>query len=112
MVKKEQDTPYLLKLMTPSFGIIPEVPDSGNKVSIRNRTIWLVLILVIYLSFSQMKLVGLGVLGADPFELLRPVLASRRGTLMELGISPLITATMFLQVLARLRLFHVNLSIP
>ena len=37
---------------------------------------------------------------ADPFYWLRVILASNRGTLMELGISPIVTSGMIMQMLA------------
>lgn len=35
---------------------------------------------------------------SDPFYIMRMILASSRGTLMELGISPIITSGMIMQV--------------
>lgn len=35
---------------------------------------------------------------ADPFYWLRVIMASNRGTLMELGISPIVTSSMIMQV--------------
>jgi protein transport protein SEC61 subunit alpha len=39
---------------------------------------------------------------------MRTILASNRGSLMELGISPIITAGMVLQVLAGLKIIEVD----
>jgi protein transport protein SEC61 subunit alpha len=47
---------------------------------------------------------------ADPLYWLRVVLASNKGTLMELGISPIVTSSMFLQLLAGMKLIEVNMS--
>lgn len=46
--------------------------------------------------------------GADPFYWMRVILASNRGTLMELGISPIVTAGMILQLLAGVGMIEVN----
>ncbi len=35
---------------------------------------------------------------ADPFYWLRVIMASNRGTLMELGISPIVTSSLIMQV--------------
>ena len=42
---------------------------------------------------------------------MRVILASNRGTLMELGISPIITSGMVMQLLAGARLIEVNQSL-
>jgi len=48
--------------------------------------------------------------GSDPFYWLRVILASNRGTLMELGISPTVTAGMVMQLLAGSKLIEVDQS--
>ena len=46
----------------------------------------------------------------DPFYWLRVILASNRGTLMELGISPIVTAGMVMQLLAGSKIISVDQS--
>merc|ERR1719235_1650370 len=48
---------------------------------------------------------------ADPFYWMRVILASNRGTLMELGISPIITSGMVMQLLAGSRIIEVDQSL-
>ena len=48
---------------------------------------------------------------ADPFYWLRVILASNRGTLMELGISPIVTAGMVMQLLAGSKIIEVNQNV-
>ena len=50
-------------------------------------------------------------LGADPFYWMRVILASNKGTLMELGISPIVTSGMILQLLSGVGLLEVNHSV-
>ena len=45
---------------------------------------------------------------ADPFYWMRVILASNRGTLMELGISPIVTAGLVMQLLAGAKIIDVN----
>jgi protein transport protein SEC61 subunit alpha len=42
---------------------------------------------------------------------MRVILASNRGTLMELGISPIVTASMIMQLLAGTKILDVDTSI-
>jgi len=48
----------------------------------------------------------------DPFGPLRVIFASQRGTLVELGIGPIVTAGLILQVLSGSRMINVDLSSP
>merc|ERR1712166_1462302 len=45
---------------------------------------------------------------ADPFYWMRVILASNRGTLMELGISPVVTSGMIMQLLAGTKIIDVD----
>ncbi len=48
---------------------------------------------------------------SDPLYWMRVILASNRGTLMELGISPIITSGMIMQLLAGANLIDVDFSL-
>lgn len=45
---------------------------------------------------------------ADPFYWMRVIMASNRGTLMELGISPIVTSGLIMQLLAGAKLIEVG----
>lgn len=56
---------------------------------------WTILALMIYLIASKIPLYGIEhVVGDDPMLWTRLIMASNRGTLMELGIGPIVTAGM------------------
>merc|ERR1711920_1040557 len=48
---------------------------------------------------------------SDPFYWMRIILASNRGTLMELGISPIVTSGMVMQLLAGAKIIEVDQSL-
>jgi len=48
---------------------------------------------------------------SDPFYWMRVILASNRGSLMELGISPLVTASMIMQLLSGAKLIKIDQSV-
>lgn len=67
---------------------------------------------VISLTSSQMPLYGIVSSDtSDPLYWLRMMLASNRGTLMELGITPIISSGMVFQLLAGTHLIDVNLDL-
>jgi len=48
---------------------------------------------------------------SDPFYWMRVILASNRGTLMELGISPIVTSGLVMQLLAGSRIIEVDYNV-
>lgn len=68
--------------------------------------------LFIFLVCSQVPLFGImSSESSDPLYWMRVILASNRGTLMELGITPIITSGMIMQLLAGVHLIEVDQSI-
>jgi len=68
--------------------------------------------LFIFLICCQIPLYGIKTSNAaDPFYWVRVVLASNRGTLMELGISPIVTSGMVMQLLAGSKIIQVDHSL-
>ena len=48
---------------------------------------------------------------SDPLYWMRVILASNRGTLMELGITPIVTSGMIMQLLAGANLIDIDFSL-
>ncbi len=68
--------------------------------------------LFIFLVCCQIPLYGIAPSrSSDPFYWMRVILASNRGTLMELGISPIITSGMVMQLLHGARIIEVNMNL-
>lgn len=73
---------------------------------------WTIITLFIYLVCAQIPLYGIMTTsGADPFYWMRVILASNRGTLMELGISPIVTSGLVMQLLAGSKIIQVDQSV-
>jgi protein transport protein SEC61 subunit alpha len=94
----------LFKLLAPAVSLFPSVSTPMNFISTREKTVITAITLFIYLLCCQIPLYGvLRAEGSDPFYWMRVILASNRGTLMELGLSPVISAGWILQILVGLR---------
>ena len=73
---------------------------------------WTAITLFIFLVCSQIPLYGImSSDSSDPMYWMRVILASNRGTLMELGITPIITSGMIMQLLAGAGIIEVDYSI-
>ena len=70
---------------------------------------WTAVTLFIFLVCCQIPLYGIvSSDSADPFYWMRVILASNRGTLMELGISPIVTSGLVMQLLAGSHIIEVD----
>ncbi len=79
--------------------IMPEVTAPKKRIDLRTKLIWTTIVVVIYLIMTQIPLYGVGTSPTDPFQYSRIIFASNRGTLMELGIGPIVTAGLIMQLL-------------
>jgi preprotein translocase SecY subunit len=94
--------------------VLPEIPKPQKKPSLNERLLWTALALVIYLVMAVTPLYGFGGPGnqTDQLAFLRVVFASSQGTLMELGIGPIVTAGLILQLLVGSEIIKLNMSDP
>jgi protein transport protein SEC61 subunit alpha len=100
-----------LKLIKPAMIILPEVSSPDRHIQFKEKLLWSSISLFIFLVCCQIPLYGVTMSkSGDPFYFMRVILASNRGTLMELGITPIITSGMVLQLLAGSRIIDVNQS--
>ena len=98
-----------LDLVKPVMFMVPEIKAPIKQVNKRDKFIWTAIALFIYLICCQIPLYGIyKSSGSDPLYWLRVILASNRGTLMELGISPIVTSGMIMQLLAGSKLIDVD----
>lgn len=73
---------------------------------------WTIGTLILFLVCCQIPLYGIySNAGSDPFYWVRVILASNRGTIMELGISPIVTSSMIMQLLAGAKIIDIDQSI-
>jgi protein transport protein SEC61 subunit alpha len=92
--------------------VLPEVATPDRRIPFREKALWTSISLFVFLVCCQIPLYGI-VTGksADPFYWMRVILASNRGTLMELGISPIVTSGMVMQLLAGAKIIDVDQSL-
>uniref|UniRef100_K3W7S4 Translocon Sec61/SecY plug domain-containing protein n=1 Tax=Globisporangium ultimum (strain ATCC 200006 / CBS 805.95 / DAOM BR144) TaxID=431595 RepID=K3W7S4_GLOUD len=92
--------------------VLPEVAQPDRKIPFREKVLWTVITLFIFLVCCQIPLYGIQTnKSSDPLYWMRVILASNRGTLMELGISPIVTSGLVMQLLAGSKMIEVDQSL-
>jgi len=100
--------------LEPFMRVLPEVPRPRRPVTFREKVFWTGVVLTIYLVMCEVPLFPLS-LSRDvyePFFFLRMIFASKRGTLAELGIGPIVTAGLIFQLLVGSKIIDVDLTDP
>lgn len=102
----------LLDVIKPALYVMPEIRLPDKKIPFRERVLWTALSLFIFLVMCQIPIYGISTEhGADPLYWVRVIMASNRGTLMELGISPIVSASMVMQLLSGTRMIDYDPSV-
>jgi len=101
-----------LTLFKPVSRFTPEVSAPQRKVSFNEKLFWTGLALALYLVMAETPLYGITTPTGDPFLYLRVIFASHRGSLMELGIGPIVTAGLILQLLAGSGMIQCDMTNP
>jgi len=89
--------------------VLPEIPKPIRKPSLTEKFIWTGGALVLYMLMGITPLFHFGN-EADQFAYLRIIFASTQGTLTELGIGPIVTAGLILQLLKGSDIIKLDLS--
>lgn len=102
-----------LRMFQPLSRFVPEVSPPQRKVGFNEKLFWTAMALALYLVMSEVPLyLPLGAEGGDPLLYLRVIFASNRGSLMELGIGPIVTAGIILQLLVGSNMIECDMSNP
>ncbi|MBA7543699.1 Protein translocase subunit SecY [subsurface metagenome] len=92
---------------------MPEIKNPQREVSFKEKFIWTAVVLIIYLIMSNIPLYGIRMKeSTDYFYWLRVILASKRGTLTELGIGPIVTSGLIMQLLLGSKIIKVDMADP
>ena len=88
--------PFLQKIILN----LPEVaPPASKKLSFREKLKWTGVCLVLFFALGYVPLFGLGQNALQRFEILSIILGASFGSILSLGIGPLVTSSIVLQLL-------------
>src|SRR3989344_902427 len=91
---------------------LPGIEEPKTHLSFKSRLKWTGLILILFIVLSHITLVGISPEERQRFQFFELILGSSIGTLMTLGIGPIVTASIILQLLVGSKIIPWNLQDP
>lgn len=108
MEDKGRSRLYALKPITDR---LPAVTRPEGHVHFRTKITWVIFILFLYFGLTNVFLYGLDRTTAiDFFASLRAILAGAQGSLMHLGIGPIVTGSIIMQLFAGAKIIKLDLK--
>lgn len=101
-----------IERLEPIFSLIPQVRSPSYRVPFREKLKWTGVILVLYFILTNVTLFGLSATAVDQFAQLRAVIAGNFGSIITLGIGPIVSASIILQLLQGGNIIKLDLSQP
>jgi preprotein translocase subunit SecY len=98
------------KILESATHILPEVTPPQQPQPLKKKLMWSGLILAIYIILGEITVYGVTQNVQDYFSFFQAVLASRTGTLITLGIGPVVTAGIFMQLFQGAEIFNFDLA--
>ncbi|AUB56072.1 MULTISPECIES: preprotein translocase subunit SecY [Methanobacterium] len=100
----------LKEALLPIFSYLPQVKSPSYRVPFKEKLKWTGVILILYFILSQIPLFGLSPTAVDQFSQLRAVMAGSFGSIITLGIGPIVSASIILQLLVGGKILNLDLS--
>jgi preprotein translocase subunit SecY len=89
---------------------MPAVKSPEGHVHFKNKLIWTIGILILYFALTNIPLFGIESRTQDMFLAWRALLAGASGSIVHLGIGPIVTASIVLQLLKGADILHIDTS--
>ncbi len=102
----------MIEKLQPIFSLLPQVKSPDYRVPFKEKLQWTGIILILYFVIGMIPLFGLNPTAVDQFAQLRAVLAGNFGSIITLGIGPIVTASIILQLMVGGKIIKLDLSQP
>ena len=107
----EGESKSMLYALKPICDRLPAVTKPEGHVHFKTKMWWLVIILILYFILTNVMLYGLDQeTTIDLFESYRAIMAGAQGSLMHLGIGPIVTGSIIMQLFVGAKIIKLDLS--
>lgn len=100
--------------LAPFVAKIPTIEGPDGHVSFKRKIMWTSIVLFTYFFLSNVILFGLAAQGpgGDPFGQFRSILAGTQGSILQLGIGPIVTGSIIIQLVVGAGMVEFDQSDP
>ncbi|MBS3058291.1 MAG: preprotein translocase subunit SecY [Candidatus Diapherotrites archaeon] len=98
--------------LDPLIRMLPEVKAPEKKPVLKKRLLWTAAILILFYILGAIPIIGIQPSSFEQLRLFQDLLASNIGTIMTLGIGPIVLASIVLQLLIGGKFINMDLSNP
>ncbi len=101
-------------IFEPLFRLLPEVKNPETQPALKQKLLWTAAVLILFFVMGSTMLVGVDMTKSAGGQLLQFqfILASNIGTLITVGIGPIVLASIILQLLVGGKIIDIDLSNP
>jgi preprotein translocase subunit SecY len=97
--------------LTQIFGLIPEVrPPTEKKLDFNTKLKWTLVVLISFFILANVSLFALSANALQRFEYLAVILGTDFGSIISLGIGPIVMASIILQLLTGAGIINIDLT--
>jgi len=110
MAEEQKSLLYKLKPITDR---LPAVTKPEGHVHFRTKMMWVILVLILYFAMTNIMIYGLDRAGnIDLWAQYRTIFAGAQFSLMHLGIGPIVTGSIIMQLFTGAKIIKLNLKDP
>ena len=106
-----EESVSLLYKIKPISDRLPSVKRPEGHVHFRTKMMWVVVVLLVYFVMTNVYIYGLDKASTlDLFAQYRTIMAGSSGSLLQLGIGPIVTASIIMQLFVGAKIIKLDLS--
>jgi preprotein translocase subunit SecY len=99
-----------LEVIDPILRFLPEVDKPKRHVPFKEKFLWTAGVLILYFGLLTIPVYGVSKGSLDVFGALRAVLAGSQGSILALGIGPIVTSSIVLQLLVGGKIIDLDMT--
>ena len=109
MAEEEMNKSWLYRLK-PITDSLPTISKPEGHVHFRTKMMWTVGVLIFYFAMTNVAIYGLSENTLDIFSEFRAILAGASGSIMHLGIGPIVTGSIIMQLFTGAKIIELDLT--
>ncbi len=99
----------ILYKLEPIYRHFPEITPPTGHVPFKRKLMWTGIVLVLFFVMGQITPIGAAPVDQSKLGMIQIVFASKMGSLMSIGIGPIVTASIILQLLVGAKMINLDL---